>query len=299
MKKILATSCLAFTILLISFSTTKKPSLKRAMKVLDGFCNYVPNGNTVVEGDTLSVNSFYMSTTEITNIQFQEFIYSLTKNNDEEKLTVARIDSLKWTEMFKSLSGEKYGEYYHKHRAYHSYPVVNVSREGAELFCDWLTTKYDSLSNGELKLKFRIPTRAEWMRAARGDNHGYTYSWGGPFLRNSKGTVIANFVRLGERNVSRNKETGKFEVVLTPPIPLTTLNSPDVTAPAKSYWPNDFGFYNMNGNVSEMISDGDFAVGGDWRAPGFDIRNESIKDFKEAHPTVGFRVVASYEKVEK
>ncbi len=95
--------------------------------------------------------------------------------------------------------GEQYGKHYHKHPAYHSYPTVNVSRDGAVLFCEWLTSIYDSLSNGELKLKFRIPTRAEWIRAARGDHHEYTYSWKGPFLRNSKGTVIANFVRLGEK----------------------------------------------------------------------------------------------------
>lgn len=299
MKKTLATSCLAFTIILISFSTTKKPSLKRAMKVLDGFCNYVPNGNTVIEGDTLSVNSFYMSSTEITNIQYQEFIYSLTKNNDEEKLTIARIDSLQWAKMFKSLSGEKYGEYYHRHPAYHSYPAVNVSKEGAELFCEWLTTRYDSLSNGELKIKFRIPTRAEWMRAVRGDHHGYTYSWKGPYLKNSDGIAVANFVRLGERNITKNTETGKFEVHITKLVDREYNDSPDVTAPAKSYWPNEFGFYNMNGNVSEMISDGEFAVGGDWRAPGYDVRNESIKDFNEADPTVGFRVVATYEKPDK
>lgn len=299
MKKTLALSSLAFALILISFSTTKRPSSKRAIKVLDGFCNYVPSGNAVIEGDTVSVQSFYMSKTEITNIQYQEFIYSLRKNDDQAKLAIASVDSLQWGKVFNTFSGEQYGKHYHKHPAYHSYPTVNVSRDGAELFCEWLTSIYDSLSNGELKLKFRIPTRAEWIRAARGDHHEYTYSWKGPFLRNSKGTVIANFVRLGERNVSRNKETGKFEIVLTPPIHVSDFNSPDVTAPSKSYWPNEYGFYNMNGNVSEMISDGKYAVGGDWRAPGYDVRNESIKAFIEAHPTVGFRVVATYEKPEK
>jgi len=299
MKKTLATSCLVFTIILISFSTTKKPSSKRAMKVLDGFCNYVPSGNAVIEGDTVSVQSFYMSVSEITNIQYQEFIYSLSKNNNEEKLTVARIDSLQWTKMFKSFSGEKYGEYYHRHPAYHSYPVVNVSKAGAGLFCEWLTTRYDSLSNGELKIKFRIPTRAEWMRAARGNHHGYTYSWEGLYLKNSDGKTVANFVRLGERNITKNTETGKFEVQIIKLVDGEYNDSPDVTAPVKSYWPNEFGFYNLNGNVSEMISDGDFAVGGDWRAPGYDVRNESIKTFNEANPTVGFRVVTTYEKPEK
>ena len=68
----------------------------------------------------------------------------------------------------------------------------------------------------------------------------------------------------------------------------------DVLAPSKSYWPNDFGIYNMNGNASEMISDGEFVVGGDWRSPGYDIRNESIKAYNGPSPEIGFRIVASY-----
>ena len=29
----------------------------------------------------------------------------------------------------------------------------------------------------------------------------------------------------------------------------------DITAPVKSYWPNDYGLYNMAGNVSEWVMD--------------------------------------------
>jgi formylglycine-generating enzyme required for sulfatase activity len=269
------------------------------MKALNAFCNFVPSGNALVDGDTVSVNSFYMSAAEITNVQYQEFVYSLAKSNNNEKLAIARIDSLQWGRLIKSFSGEKYGEHYHKHSAYQLYPVVNVSKEGAELFCEWLTSRYDSLSNGELKLKFRIPTRAEWIRAVRGDHHEYTYSWKGPYLKNSKGMALANFVRLGERNITRNSESGEFEVRIIDLDNSTDDNSPDVTAPVKSYWPNEYGFYNMNGNVSEMVADGEYAVGGDWHAPGYDVRNESVKVFSEAHPTVGFRVVATYSKREK
>ena len=284
------------SLLLLSTTPSKKASLKHALKVLDGFCNYVPSGNSVIDGDTIPVQSFYMSKTEITNIQYQEFIYSLMKNNDEEKLAVAKVDSLKWERIFKTFSGEQYGKFYHKHPAYHSYPTVNVSREGAELYCEWLTAIYDSISDHKLKIKFRIPTRAEWMRAARGDNHQYLYAWGGPFIRNAKGNVLANYVRLGAENITKNQETGKFEVKTFPvPFAFSNINGDaDVLAPAESYWPNYFGFYNMNGNVSEMISDGDFSVGGGWSSPGYDIRNESIKPFTGAHPTVGFRIVATY-----
>jgi len=285
---IIAATC---ALLMFSFTTAKKPSLKTAQRALDGFCNYIPSGSTVVGGDTASVQAFYMSSGEITNLQYKEFLYELERNGEMEKLKIAAIDSLGWR---RELSfNEPYVEYYHKHPAYAEYPVVNVSKEGAELFCEWLSKKYDSLSNGELKIRFRLPTHTEWMRAARGGNHNSTYTWGGPFLRNAKGDYLANFMALGAENITKNNETGELEVVRKLTMSIAG-NTSDVTAPALSYSPNYFGIYNMNGNVAEMISDGDYAVGGDWSSPGYDIRNESIKPFTEPNPTVGFRVVATY-----
>lgn len=280
---------------LFAFTSGKKPSAKRALKVLDGFCQYVPSGKAVVEGDTVSVQSFYMSATEITNFQYLEFLYHLKRNKELDKLKLAQIDSAKWVN--KLGYGEPYKQHYHKHPAYRDYPVVNVTKKGAELYCEWLTEVYDSLSNGEMKIKFRVPTHAEWMRAARGSNHQYVYTWGGLNLRNSEGLFLANCTRIGDQNITKNLETGQIEIVsrdkMMYDISAISENA-DVTAPAESYWPNDFGFYNMNGNVAEMISDSDHAVGGGWKSPGYDIRNESIEPFTEASSSVGFRVVATY-----
>ena len=72
-----------------------------------------------------------------------------------------------------------------------------------------------------------------------------------------------------------------------------------LTSQAKSFGPNEFGFYHISGNVAEMIADSDHAIGGSWYSPGYDIRIESVKDFNESHPTVGFRVVATYLGPEK
>lgn len=278
-------------LILASFTTTKKTGLKRAQKTLDGFCEFIPSGNSVVDGDTVSVQSFYMSSTEVTNLQYQEFLSDLLRKGDMEKYNVARVDSTGWTRDNDFKYMEPMKNLYHTHPAYDSYPVVNVSKEGAELFCEWLTEKYDSLSNGEMKLKFRLPLRAEWIRAASGNLVGSAYSWGGPYLRNSKGCYLANFFAMGSENISRNAETGEMEVVKTG----RGLFDDGAfhTAKAESYFPNDFGLYNMNGNAAEMISDGDYAVGGDWYSPGYDIRNESIKDFNRPEPTVGFRVVTT------
>lgn len=289
---------LLFTItsltLLVSFTLPGlKPSLKTAMKTLNDFCGFVASGDAVLNGDTTSVQAFYMSNTEITNLQYREFLNDLKNKGDFEKLAIAQIDTACWTRG--KMYGEPMAKYYHSHPAYDGYPVVGVSKEGAELFCTWLSEKYETLSNGELKLKFRLPTQEEWLRAARGDNHYQTYAWETPILRNKEGMMQANCLNIGAENVRRNPETGALEVTLeTYAMSPTDLKS-DIVAPAKSYWPNANGFYNLNGNVAELLADGR-AAGGGWTSPGFDIRNESVMSVKGTQPDVGFRVVASVIK---
>lgn len=278
--------------LLVSFAAYKKPNLKSAKKVLSKLCVEVPAGKAVIHGDSVSLESFYISKGEVTNIQYQEFLADLKREGKEELYQIAKVDNEKWN------SGNNYHEpyatYYHIHPAYDNYPVVNITKEGAALFCEWLTEKYDSLSGGELTIEFRIPTYGEWMRAARGDHHKYVYSWGGPYLRGSNGTILANHLLLGGGNIHRNDSTGRLEIVVnSQSLSLDFLGQPDITSPSISYYPNDFGIYNMNGNVAEMVSDQDSIVGGSWRSPGYDIRNESCVLYKGAEPTVGFRIVAS------
>jgi len=298
MKSTFLSSIALCALILFSFTSGKKPSFKSAKKSLEEFCNYIPSGSTIILNKDVSIQAFYMSTTEITNFQYAEFLHSLKKNGELEKLAIAQVDSSKWSSSFPNTYLKPMQEYYFRHPAYRDYPVVNVSKEGAVLYCEWLTKVYDSLSNGELRLKFRIPTRTEWIYAANGGDVNLKYAWGGPFIRNAKGSVLANFTQVGAENITRDPSTGKFIVVKNlRTLPIT--DDADITAPAQSYWPNDFGLYNMNGNVAEMVADGNFAVGGDWHSPGYDIRNESIKAFDSSHPTVGFRVVASFLQASK
>lgn len=278
----------------VAFGATSdggKPSMKNAMRILNDFCAFVPSGSAVLGTDTVSVQSFFISTKEISNIEYKEFLYHLKKNGEYEKLKIAQVDSACWTRSM--FFGDPMARHYHLHPAYHSYPVVGISKAGAELYCAWLTEVYDSISGGELKISFRLPTQAEWMRAARGDNHYQTYAWESPGLRNEDGKIQANYLNMGAENITRNPSSGELEITKETRINDFEDGATDVTQ-AESYLPNQFGIYNLNGNVAEMLQDAPLVIGGDWNSPGYDIRNESTRPYQGTEATVGFRIVATY-----
>lgn len=145
-------------------------------------------------------------------------------------------DTLVWIRDFSYSYNEPFSRRYFTHPAFDDYPVVGVDWDQANAFSAWRTRLWNDYKKSvkqPMMDDFRLPTEHEWEYAARGGREQSPYPWGGPYLRNSKGCLLANF-KPGRGNYP---EDGGLYTVKT-----------------DAYWPNDYGLYNMSGNVAEWTS---------------------------------------------
>mgnify|MGYP000002542064 FL=1 len=159
------------------------------------------------------------------------------KNFMKNEILNVYPDTAVWVKDFNySYNDPMHQDYFH-HQSYGDYPVVGVSWEQANAFCNWRTRKKnDYLKSKKNRISvpdFRLPTEAEWEYAARGGLEFATYPWGSGGTQSDRGCFLANFKPV----------RGNY-----------AADGALYTMEAKSYNANDYGLYNMAGNVSEWTN---------------------------------------------
>ncbi len=217
-------------------------------------------------------------------------------------------DTLVWISDFTYAQNDPMTTGYFSHPSYTNYPVVGITWKQAKAFSIWRSRWNESYKISRklpARLNYDLPTEAQFEYAARAGRVGTSYPWGGPYIRNAKGCLLANY-KPGRGNYSDDGGT--------------------YTVNVRSYFPNDYGLYNMAGNVSEWTSsiysdastayvsnlnpsfdravkegDPDYSKrrvvkGGSWKDIGYFLQN-SARSYEypdSARSSVGFRCVLPF-----
>lgn len=260
-----------------------KGEIYRFDVVRPGWDQYVPQSMVVIPAGTfhmgqadedvphtqinynkqITISAFFMDETEVTNNQYRLFtevmttyaqggsnggvqidpdytenvLKNITPNPDTNTLNRLLPDSLRWGNEYAHHMGDPMLEYYFMHPAFDDFPVVGIKWTAAQDFCKWRTLHLDyhrGMQGLPSNPRFRLPTEAEWEYAARGGRNLAKYPWGNPYVRNTLGCMLANF-KPGRGNYYDDGFS--------------------YTAPVASYFSNDWGLYDMAGNVAEWCQD--------------------------------------------
>jgi len=219
---------------------------------------------------TVTVSSFYMDETEVANIHWLEYLFYIKRDSSEEFYKSALPDTTVWEAELSY--NDPYVEHYLRYPGFRYFPVVGITWEQANDYCAWRTAVVNkklaeeagievSLDGGRIPLEtgvvlpnYRLPSEAEWEYAAmalvgtqwldENQTHRRLYPWDGHALRNpygrEMGVFLANFKRgRGDyAGISGKLNDGAM-----------------ITDYIYSHPPNDYGLYNMAGNVNEWVFD--------------------------------------------
>lgn len=202
----------------------------------------------------ITVTSFWMDATEVTNSQFEKFTSSTGYiTTAEQKIDIEQImaqlpsgtptpdlallnpGSLVFEKLSEQEDSNPNNWWTFTDGACWKSPTgKGSSLEGREDHPAVHISWYDAMAYAKWAGK-RLPTEAEWEYAARGGKEELVYPWGDKLMQ--------------DENYQANYWQGTF--------PFTNDNKDgyEKTAPVKSYPPNSYGIYDLSGNVWEWCFD--------------------------------------------
>lgn len=224
----------------------------------------------------VTVSSFYLSETEVTNAQYRMFLTDSLLSATEKATLDTRLkqtakgdqkdgyrsawqplvekagkagllpDTLCWTTDFAFAYNDPLVNHYLLHSSFDSYPVVGVSWDQAQAYCAWLTrtVNADRRKRGKAPLPaYRLPTEMEWEFAAKER----------PKQEDADKTLYGSSYPWEDHHIQDAK--GQYLANIKTDHGNYTGDNYSYTAPVRSFRPNSNGLYHMAGNVAEWCED--------------------------------------------
>ena len=280
----------------------KKKMITALVKMNRDKYAYIPRGTADYRNKTISVNAFHLQATEVSNLEYRTFLHDLLIQGRKDDYLLALPDNEMWEKRFTYSYNEPMTNMYFWHSAYNNYPVVNISRHAAEMYCQWLTDETNKMlrEDGKAELSLRLPTENEWAYAAMGGKTSVRYANAETSLRNADGMYLVNYLGYAI-------EECRYDSISNLYIPANNKHSffedgGYYTVSANSYPPNAYGLHCMAGNVSEMVTTAEnkpASKGGSWFSCDYFLEIEARDEFNGEtgpSPMIGFRPVVVFEE---
>jgi formylglycine-generating enzyme required for sulfatase activity len=219
----------------------------------------IPAGKVWINNEYENVGEFYILKTEVSNLEYLEFLSDFKKNSTDEEYQKVLPDTSKWVS--EKVELEDFANQYFRSPGFRLFPVTCISYQAANLYCEWLSNKLNERFSTN-KIKVKLPSESEWIRAARSDSQS--------------DFAIDDKSKKAGMNYKKVESEGKNKIAAM-----------DVY----SFAPNKFGIFNMSGNVAEMIENAGICKGGSWDSTEEFIKVDSKEKYQNASIFVGFRPV--------
>jgi len=182
---------------------------------------YAGNLQAEIPAHTIYLDAYYIDKYEVTNAQYAAFLNDMGSNTGSQGFDFLDLEDENvqiWRRVLMGGSGQSIFVLMNPGLSYPDFssedmanlPVMEVSWYGAKAYCEWMGG--------------RLPTEAEWEKAARG-SEGRTYPWG-------EGLDESKAYYAGDFSFPWNRKVGSYSEGVSP-----------------------YGTYDMTGNVDEWVAD--------------------------------------------
>lgn len=225
-------------------------------------------------------DNIFVSQIETRNFDYKRFLRSLKESGDMVKYYKSLPDSSGWINKVNYSFSTKYFDQYNSNPEFDEYPVVSVSFEAINWYCEWLTEIYKKEGKRYKSIVVRLPSENEWEKFANPHNYA-NLPWDSETAfrpckkRNCEDSCLIANIKVKNLE-TENELIGMFGTGV--------IQCASVIPSKKS------DFYDIIGNVSEMTSDGNLK-GGSWDNYLSECYIHKTQSFEAPDPRVGFRII--------